>query len=190
MNALDLPEKPFLKELLSKRMTLKLSQVGHAQSLWQTIKKDRELGSSTWAYVHSLDQAKDYLRKKSLKNPGPEMTYFLFSKKDELMGSVHLHTFSYADHRVEIGYWVSRVYEGKGFASEAVQALEKEVTRLGFHRIEIRCQPRNTRSVNLAKRNHYVLEGTLRQDTRVEGGFLDTAVYGKIIGTDEACEIG
>ena len=106
------------------------------------------------------------------------------------MGSVHLHTFSYADHRVEIGYWVSRVYEGKGFASEAVQALEKEVTRLGFHRIEIRCQPRNTRSVNLAKRNHYVLEGTLRQDTRVEGGFLDTAVYGKIIGTDEACEIG
>ena len=109
MNALDLPEKPFLKELPSKRMTLKLSQVGHAQSLWQTIKKDRELGSSTWAYVHSLDQAKDYLRKKSLKNPGPEITYFLFSKKNELMGSVHLHTFSYADHRVEIGYWVSRV---------------------------------------------------------------------------------
>lgn len=91
-----------------------------------------------------------------------------------------MHTFSYFDHKVELGYWVVKSFEGQGFISEALVAVEKELVRLQFHRSEIRCNPINSRSVKLALRNQYSHEGTLREDTRVEGGFIDTAVYAKI----------
>lgn len=189
MKPLVLTEKPFSQELQSKRLRLKLSRIGQAQALWQAIKKDRERGGLSWFQIQNLEHARDYLRKKSLKNPGPELNYFSFNKKDELIGSIHIHTINYLDHVLELGYWVCKQFEGYGFASEALKAVENEVKKLGFHRIEIRCQPRNVRSVQLAERNGYRHEGTLRQDTRVEGGFVDTAVYAKIIGTDESFEL-
>lgn len=186
---LRLVEKPFSQELESKRLKLKLSRVGQAQALWQAIKKDRQLGGTSWMFIQSLDQTQEYLRKKSLKNPGPELNYFSFNKKDQLIGSIHIHTINYSDHVLELGYWLSQQFEGQGYATEALQAVEKEIQTLGFHRIEIRCQPRNKRSVRLAERNGYTHEGTLKQDTRVEGGFVDTAVYAKIIGSDESYEL-
>jgi len=181
-----LAEKPFSLDLRSQRLKLKLARVGQTRAFWQAIKQDQLLGGSSWMQIQSFEQAKSYIRKRSLRNPGPELCYFSYNKKNELIGSLHVHTLSYSDHRLELGYWVRKQFEGLGYASEALKSLEKEIQKLGFHRIEIRCHPRNSRSIRLAKRNQYVYEGTHKQDTRVEGGFLDTVIYAKIIGSDEA----
>ena len=180
---LFLAEKSFSPILKTKRLTLKIGKVGMASALWQAIKKDRDLGRHVWEKVHSLEDAKDYIRETSQKNPGPEIIYYLLNKKEELVGSFHLHTFSYFDHKVELGYWILKSFEGQGLVSEALLAVENELVKLKFHRAEIRCNPLNTRSVKFALRNQYSHEGTLREDTRVEGGFIDTAVYAKILTT-------
>jgi RimJ/RimL family protein N-acetyltransferase len=182
-DSLYLKEKSLSPILKTRRLSLKIGKIGMASGLWQAIKKDRELGRQVWGKVHSLQEAKDYIRETSQKNPGPEMIYYLLSQKDELIGSFHLHTFSYFDHKVELGYWIVKSFEGQGFMSEALLAVENELVRLKFHRSEIRCNPLNSRSVKFALRNQYSHEGTLREDTRVEGGFIDTAVYGKILTT-------
>ena len=64
----------------------------------------------------------------------------------------------------EIGYWIRPDAEGRGYVTEAVAAL----TRVGFEvdrleRIEIRCDPANTRSAAVPRRLGYEHEATLRR---------------------------
>lgn len=186
---LVLPQRSFSKQLKSKRLSLKLSRPSLATALWKSIQMDQNGGGTSWLHLRSLDQVKKYIKKKSTKNPGLEMHYYLLNKKIEIVGSLHVHSINYIDHRLELGYWICKPFEGQGLASEALKVLEKEIKSLGFHRIEIRCHPRNQRSIQLAISNQYQYEGTLKQDTRVEGGFLDTVIYGKIIGSHEYYEL-
>ncbi len=63
----------------------------------------------------------------------------------------------------EIGYWLRTSAEGQGFMQEAVRLL----TRMAFDvlaasRVEIRVNPANERSCNVARQLGFVLEGTLR----------------------------
>jgi len=67
----------------------------------------------------------------------------------------------------EIGYWIRVDGEGHGFVTETVAAL----TRVGFERlrldrIEIRCDPENTRSAAVPLRLGYEHEATLRARIR------------------------
>jgi RimJ/RimL family protein N-acetyltransferase len=63
----------------------------------------------------------------------------------------------------EIGYWVRRDSEGKGFVSEAVRLLTTfAFDGLGAQRVQIRCQDTNVRSKRVAERLGFVFEGCLR----------------------------
>ena len=67
----------------------------------------------------------------------------------------------------EIGYWIRSDAEGHGFVTETVAAL----TRVGFEhdrleRIEIRCDPENTRSAAVPRRLGYEHEATHRGRVR------------------------
>ena len=63
----------------------------------------------------------------------------------------------------EIGYWLSSKVEGCGYMSEALKLFEDVIFGQGFNRILIRNDTRNTRSVNVAARAGYHLDGVLRQ---------------------------
>lgn len=70
--------------------------------------------------------------------------------------------------RVEIGYWLRHDYNGAGLVTEAVRAVI-DVAKLlhQFHRIEIRCDPRNTKSVNVPRRLGFVAEACDTSSTSV-----------------------
>ncbi|HZW90612.1 MAG TPA: GNAT family N-acetyltransferase, partial [Myxococcaceae bacterium] len=68
----------------------------------------------------------------------------------DVVGSVGLHRREAPD-ALEIGYWIRTDVMGRGFATEAVRAL----TGIGLGqaaRVEIRCDPRNARSIAVARR--------------------------------------
>jgi RimJ/RimL family protein N-acetyltransferase len=79
----------------------------------------------------------------------------------------------------EIGYWCRTPCVGRGYVSEAVQAI----TAFGFEhlkarRIQIRADARNQRSRAVAERCGYALEGILRNDAVDNQNQLsDTAYY-------------
>jgi RimJ/RimL family protein N-acetyltransferase len=82
-----------------------------------------------------------------------------------------------------LGYWIAQKYVGLGLVSEAVQALEKECFKVGFHRIEIRCSSRNAKSAYVALRNHYRLEGYLKDEVIENSQFRDTLIFAKLNST-------
>lgn len=102
------------------------------------------------------------------------------STEAKLIGKIGIVALSLKDRRCEIGYWITSEYEGKGFMSEAVTALESTCFSLGFNRIEIRCSSENERSASLPKRLGYKLDGTLREDAVENGRYRNTLVFSKL----------
>jgi len=66
----------------------------------------------------------------------------------------------------QIGYFVDKGHEGKGYVTEAVRGtLAFVFDRLRAHRVSIECDDTNDRSIRVAERCGMVLEGHLREDT-------------------------
>lgn len=82
----------------------------------------------------------------------------------------------------ELGYELTHAQWGKGLMLEAVsRVIEHMFDALDFHRLEIRTEPENLRSVRIAERLGFVLEGHLREHERhPDGRYLDSLVFGKL----------
>ena len=81
----------------------------------------------------------------------------------------------------EIGYWVARDFERRGFVTRAVQAfVDMGFEELGVHRIYIRAGVDNVRSRAIPERLGFIQEGVLRGEGKGSGGFgfHDLVVYG------------
>lgn len=70
-----------------------------------------------------------------------DLRLLLFSKETgQLVGSSGLHRMDWQARKFEIGYWVRTSFGGKGYITEAVEAITQYAWReLNANRVEIRC---------------------------------------------------
>jgi RimJ/RimL family protein N-acetyltransferase len=112
-----------------------------------------------------------------------DLTYRAWLKDSQtfVVGS-GLHRINWVVPKFEIGYWVRSTHSGQGYVHEVVQALTKlAFEKFHAQRVEIRCDDRNLKSIRVAERAGFQLEGILRNDSRGAGGSLrSTRVYAKI----------
>lgn len=80
----------------------------------------------------------------------------------------------------EVGYFVDREHEGRGYVTEAVRAvLGWLFTYLKAHRVRLECDDTNVRSLRVAERCGMVLEGHIRENHRhADGSLTGTLLYG------------
>jgi ribosomal-protein-serine acetyltransferase len=113
-----------------------------------------------------------------------EMLDFQWIEKatGRLAGKGGFHTINWAVPKLEIGYWLRTSMAGKGYCTEAVNALMLFAQNsLGAKRLEICNDPKNTRSRNVAERCGFTLEGTLQKNMRDPYGALrDSCMYAKV----------
>ena len=89
---------------------------------------------------------------------------------ERLLGVVGVHLRPGPGER-EIGYWLRAECEGMGYMTEAVAALTRAAfERHGARCVMIRCDPRNTRSIAVARRAGYVYERTQVDGPPAAGG--------------------
>ncbi len=121
-----------------------------------------------------------------------DLVYSMFRKEadgreGEIVGGTGLHRHDWTVPRFEIGYWRRTGCEGRGYATEAVQAMTRlAFDVLGARRVEIRMDDQNVASWRLAERCGYTLEGLLRLDSITPAGLpRSTRVYGRVRGIEE-----
>ena len=95
------------------------------------------------------------------------------------MGNLGVHTIGWESRCCELGYWTLGDFEGRGYMSEAIIALESVLFELGFQCLEIRCDALNRRSARLPQRLGYTLEATLRTELKESLAYRDTMVFTK-----------
>mgnify|MGYP006351003027 CR=1 FL=1 len=100
----------------------------------------------------------------------------------EMIGSAGYNKINTINKSGEIGYWISKDYEGKGIMTKVVKKLiqlGKEKYKL--HRIVIKMILENKRSQAVPKRLGFRLEGVLRDDSLINGKFHSSEVWSLLI---------
>ena len=112
-----------------------------------------------------------------------DFPFLLFDKSTQrLVGACGLHRPDWEVPRLEIGYWCRSDCTGRGYITEAVQALVRYAhEQLGAVRLEIIVDESNVRSRRVAERSGFALEGILRSHRRgPDGALREICVYARL----------
>lgn len=106
--------------------------------------------------------------------------HIFLKETDTFIGSTGLHKINWDVRIFEIGYWCDSRFAGCGYITESTKGLvqfAKDV--LKANRIEIRCDPLNTKSRNIPEKLGFTLEGIQRKDCMSADGstLRDTCVF-------------
>lgn len=142
-----------------------------------------------WAqHIPTLEESELHIRQSRISFLGRKDLGLLLIHKEtgQLAGMSGLHRINWDSRSFEIGYWVRASFAGQGYITEAVHAItDFAVREFQANRVEIRCDSRNERSAEVARRAGFVLEGILRKDScAVDGSPRDTMVFSKVRGVE------
>jgi RimJ/RimL family protein N-acetyltransferase len=108
--------------------------------------------------------------------------YIITNKSNDFIGLVDVKNISWNVPKAEIGYFIDSNYEGKGIITKALGAVADFLTQTyQFKKLLCRVNSKNQGSINVAIRNEFLLEGTIRNDYRTtKGEIVDLNYYGRI----------
>lgn len=117
----------------------------------------------------SLEESEEFVRQSAAnwilkKDDEPYLPLLIFSKKDNiLIGATGYHHIIWEVPCLETGYWIRTQYSGKGYMTEAVNAITQyAIKQLKMKRVAITCDIDNVRSKKIPQRLGFQLEGTLK----------------------------
>ncbi len=95
-----------------------------------------------------------------------------------VLGITSLHRIDWARRSAGVGYWIRSSVWGKGFATEANQAMiEHAFHDLALHRLELHIAPANPASLRVAEKLGFQREGIARESELIDGRYADHVQY-------------
>jgi RimJ/RimL family protein N-acetyltransferase len=113
-----LERKPFALKLIGPRIELVRPSPNWSKQVWEYIQRDHRLGGKNYSWVSSLEDVEKYITNEAEQDMAG--IDYLIIKQDKAIGSFHVHSISYSDHKAEVGYGVEKVAERNGFSIEGV----------------------------------------------------------------------
>lgn len=169
---------PLFTELKGERVTIRPYREEDAQALFEAVDESRN-HIRPWlpfADAHqSVEESRDWIIHQQAKTLLREdMNFSLWDTTSGLfVGGSGLHPHNWEIGYFEIGYWLRASATGHGYMTETVKLYTDYLfTHLHANRVEIRCDARNERSANVARRMGFVQEGLKRNDAQTPSGEL------------------
>lgn len=179
---LDIPE-----HIETARLVIRLAGTDDAVPM-QTAIEESFVELAAWmpwaANGQTLDETRAYRRRAMAKFLlREELAYSIFDRENGgFIGNIGIHNIDWDIPSCEIGYWLRTSLTGRGYMTEAVNALTAMCFEtLGAQRVQICCEAGNERSAAVATRAGYQLEGQLRNHRRdTKGNLADTLIFSKV----------
>ncbi|MGE5674279.1 MAG: GNAT family N-acetyltransferase [Mycobacterium leprae] len=156
------------EELVGERIIVRPYREEDAPAFWEAIEESRAHLAPWLPWVHYYQTPADVppflIRSRARWLLREDMVVGIFERATgRFLGGSGLHRIDWSRRSFEIGYWLRKSAEGRGYVSETVQLL----TRLAFdtlaaYRVEIRMNVKNDRSRHVPERLGFVHEGILR----------------------------
>jgi len=179
--------KDFPDRFETERLRIRCPLPGDGPELFAAIRESHDELKPWMPWVESHKTADD--SEKSARRGWVEflersdLRMHLFLKDSgTLVGSSGLHRIDWSVPKFEIGYWCRTRFAGQGYITEAVRGISDfAFDVLDANRLEIRCDSLNHRSVKVAKRAGFHLEGELRNaEVGPDGSLRNILVFSMI----------
>ncbi len=167
--------------LNTQRLTLRRLNQGDAQALF-TLCTDEDIlkylaGISPYT---DISMAYSYLEK--LEQKYKTNNYFdwaiCLKDSDMMIGRITSYAVDEDKRMIDIAWQMNKEYRSKGYMTEAVKEVIKQLSKLGFERIEAFADVDNIASNKVIKKCGFEFEGTLRKyDLNRQGKLYDANMY-------------
>ncbi|MEE4195645.1 MAG: GNAT family N-acetyltransferase [Anaerolineae bacterium] len=154
------------QQVETDRLLIRILHAGDGEAVYQALMESMERLSPWFHWVQdtpTLESNELYVREAQVMYYNrSKLEFGIFLKEDNtLIGRIGIHAVSWDPIVRELGYWLRTGYEGHGYMHEAVQALLAVCfEKLQAHKVVIRAESDNQRSLNVARRAGFTYEGT------------------------------
>jgi RimJ/RimL family protein N-acetyltransferase len=171
---------PPIPRLIGERVSLRAYRDSDADALLALYGDPRV--TRYWSHEPWTDRAQvlAYLERMRRERETREFYPWAIATNDDdgLIGTVALYELDHVHHRGMIGYSLSPLHQGVGYAHEGLRLMiDHAWNGLGLHRLEADTDPENAPSRRLLEKLGFALEGTMRKRWFVHGAWHDTSWY-------------
>ncbi|WP_299680840.1 GNAT family N-acetyltransferase [uncultured Tenacibaculum sp.] len=165
--------------------TIRLLTIEDAEIFFELIQNNKsrleDFFAGTIKYTQTKESTLNYCR--TIEDKIKLRTYYpyLIFKNEKLIGFIDFKNIDWSIPKTELGAFIDVNFEGKGIITKSfITLLESVVKKHGFKKLFCRISQRNVRSIALAERCGFRLEGTISNDYRTTNGeLIDLNYYGK-----------
>ena len=166
--------------LTTERLVLRAFTLADAPDV-QRYASDRDVAAMTLSIPHPYpdDGAEKWIGTHAVKYADGRLASFAITERDSgaLAGAIGLHL-EPAHGRAELGYWIAKPYWGRGYATEAAQAMIAfGFGSLGLNKIHAAVFIKNQASDRVIRKIGMKWEGRLREHDLKWGVYEDIDVY-------------
>ena len=166
----------------TNRLVLRKIVLDDALAIFEILSDKRVVSSTAGLEQYtSTDQAKELVNEivHNYQSGYDPLIFAIIDKSsDNLIGCVGFFGYNALFSRAELGYFLSPHSWGKGFVTEAAQALVNfGFTNMHLNRIEATVFPENSASIRVLEKIGMQCEGLMRQHVMRDGKFRDRKLY-------------
>lgn len=167
---------------VDEKTKLKLLEKYHAIELYNLIEDNRHF-LETWVDcvkdLKSINDCERFIAKGLTKyNHGVEVHMGVWSE-EVLVGCICMINIDSRTRKLELGYFLGENYQGQGYITKSLKAMiENSFNSRGIIRIEINVSIENTKSISIAEKLGFLLEGKKKRADIINNRYHDVLIYG------------
>ncbi len=167
--------------LQSGLIDLQLLSLEDADEIFALIEKNRVYLRSWMPWLDrtkTVSDFRNYVEKTLTQHEKKELYQWTIRYNGKIVGMIGYHVIDYLNRHVNIGYWLSEDFQGKGIMTTSCKLIiDFAFTRLGLNKVCVRCATGNDKSCAIPKRLGFTHEGILREDEWLYNHYVDLNVY-------------
>ena len=166
--------------LTINRLKLRPIQPKDSKALFQ-YRSDAETNRFQGWIPNNLKDAEDFIERSANEFNQPESWFQLIileKSSEKIIGDIGIHFVGKENAQCELGCTLSKEFQSKGFATEALTAvIDYLFSEMGKHRITASIDSRNEASINLFKKLKFRKEAHFKKGLFSNGIWSDYLVY-------------
>jgi ribosomal-protein-serine acetyltransferase len=169
------------RKVIRDGVYLSLLEERHAEDIFAVVDRERAYLREWLPWVDSTTDASDsgeFIKSTLRQFAANEGLSAGIWQGDALIGVIGTHKIDWLYRRVEIGYWLSGLFQGRGIVTDACRAIiDHAFKEWKLNRVEIHCATGNAKSCAIPERLGFQFEGVLREAQLLNGKYRDLNAY-------------
>lgn len=167
------------RNLFTERLRLRAPSFLDVNDVFEFCSDPASCKYADWYPHNSKSDTRDFLAWLKRKSGEKSYTWVIEHREDErVIGTISIVNTDYSGKIFTVGYTLSRHYQHKGYATEALKALTDYLLKELFaERVQAKVMPENEPSCRLLERVGFKKEGILKKGAFCRTNCVDVYIY-------------